>query len=121
MEDDDNANAEVGEYAHNFLEVVLRQFWEGCFGRRRTTTKMTVTSSDDEHEVAVMTLLMFKTLCEGEPALLSSMAQPEAPIIGDDRGEGGRGGSVADERITDGARTSATTERGICRDGNDYE
>ena len=46
---------------------------------------------------------------------------PEAPIIGDDRGKGEWVGSVADDRITDGARTSATTERGICCDGNDYE
>ena len=46
---------------------------------------------------------------------------PEALIVGDYRGEGGRGGSVGDERITDGARTSATTEREICREGNDYE
>jgi hypothetical protein len=34
---------------------------------------------------------------------------PEAPIAGDDRGEGGQGGSVADETITDGATTAATT------------
>ena len=46
---------------------------------------------------------------------------PEAPIVGEDRGEGGRGGFVADKRITDGVRTSATTERGMCCDGNDYE
>jgi len=46
---------------------------------------------------------------------------PEAPIIGDDRGKGEWVGSVADDRITDGARTLAMTERGICRDGNDYE
>ena len=34
---------------------------------------------------------------------------PEAPIAGDDRGKGGRGGSVTDETITDGATTVATT------------
>ena len=39
---------------------------------------------------------------------------PEAPIAGDNRGEGGRGGSVADETITDGA-TTATTEQGMRR------
>ena len=40
---------------------------------------------------------------------------PEAPIAGDDRVEGGRGGSVADETLTDGATAAATTERGMCR------
>ncbi len=39
---------------------------------------------------------------------------PEAPIVGDDRGEGGRGGSVTDKTITDGAKTMAT-ERGMRR------
>ena len=38
---------------------------------------------------------------------------PEAPIAGDDRGEGGRGGSVADKMITDRARTTATKEQGM--------
>ena len=40
---------------------------------------------------------------------------PEAPIAGCNRGEGGRGGSVADKTITDGATTAATTERGMRR------
>ncbi len=38
---------------------------------------------------------------------------PEAPIAGDDRGEGGRGGSIADKTITDRARTTATKEQGM--------
>ena len=38
---------------------------------------------------------------------------PEATIIGDDRGKGKRGGSFADETITDGAKTMATTEWGM--------
>ncbi len=39
---------------------------------------------------------------------------PEATIISDDRSEGKRGGSVADETITDGAkRTMAMTEWGM--------
>ena len=42
-------------------------------------------------------------------------------IIGDDRGKGGQGRSVGDKTITDGAKTMATTERGMCRDDNDYE
>jgi hypothetical protein len=40
---------------------------------------------------------------------------PEVPIVGNDRGEGGWGGSVADKTITDGARTTATMERGMHR------
>ena len=38
---------------------------------------------------------------------------PEATIISDDHGKGKRGGSFADEMITDGAKTTATTERGM--------
>ena len=57
----------------------------------------------------------------GQAVVVVAHSLPETPIFGDDRGEGGRGGSVADDRITDGASTLATTERGICRDGNDYE
>jgi hypothetical protein len=70
MEDDDNANAEAGEYARSFLEVVLRQLWEGRFGRRRRTTKTTEASSDNEHKEE-----MSKTLCKGEPTSLSSTAR----------------------------------------------
>ncbi len=68
-EDDDDTNAEVGGYAHDFLEVVLRRLWEGRFGRRRTTTKTTETSRDDKHEGDVVMLSMSETLCEGEPLL----------------------------------------------------
>ena len=52
-EDDDDADMEAGEYARDILEVVLRQLWEGRFGRRTTMTKTTETStetsSDNEH------------------------------------------------------------------------
>jgi len=41
MEDDDDAFSEAGEYARNFLEVTLRQLWEGHF---RMTTTMTTTT-----------------------------------------------------------------------------
>jgi len=58
---------------------------------------------------------------QGQAVVIVARSLPEAPIVGDDRGEGGRGGSVGDDWITDGARTLATTEQGICRDGNDYE
>ena len=43
-------------------------------GRRRLTTKMTKMSSDDKHKEDVMTWLMSKTLCKGEPSSLSSTA-----------------------------------------------
>jgi len=33
--DDDNADAEAGEYARDFLEVALSRLWEGLFGRER--------------------------------------------------------------------------------------
>ena len=39
---------------------------------------------------------------------------PKAPIVGNDRGKGGRGGSVADETIMDGAKMAAT-KRGMRR------
>jgi hypothetical protein len=54
-EDDDETDAEAGGCSRDFLEVVLRQHWEGRFGRRRTTTKTTETSRDDEHEDDVVT------------------------------------------------------------------
>ena len=40
---------------------------------------------------------------------------PKAPIAGDDHGEGGQGGSVADETITDEATKATTTERRMRR------
>ncbi len=76
-EDDDDTDVEAGGYARDFLEVVLRQLWEGRFGRRRTTMMTTETSRDDEHEEDVMTRLMFETLCEGNPSSLLSTARPK--------------------------------------------
>ncbi len=64
-EDDDDTDAEAGGYARDFLEVILHVLWDGRFGKRRTTTKTTETSRDNEHEEDVMTRLMFETLCEG--------------------------------------------------------
>jgi len=51
----------------------------------------------------------------GRAVVVVVHGSPEAPIVGDDRGKGGRGKSVADETITDGAKTTATTERGMRR------
>ena len=76
-EDDDNTDVEAGGYARDFLEVVLRRLWEGRFGRRRMTMKMTEMSRDDEHEEDVVTWSMFETLCEGKPSSSLSMARPK--------------------------------------------
>ena len=54
MEDNDNDDAEAGEYAHDFLEVTLRRLWEGLFGRRTTTAKMMETIRDNVHEEDVV-------------------------------------------------------------------
>jgi hypothetical protein len=77
IEDDDDTDVEAGGYALDFLDVVLRRLWEGRFGRRRTTTKMTETSRDDKHEEDVVMRSMFEMLCKGEPLLSSSTARPK--------------------------------------------
>jgi hypothetical protein len=76
MEDDDPPTRKRGG-VRDFLEVVLRRLWEGRFGRRRMTTKTTETSRDDEHEDDIVTWLMFRTLCEGEPSSSLSTACPK--------------------------------------------
>ncbi len=75
--DDDDTDAEAGGYARDFLEVILRRLWEGRFGKRRTSTKKTEMSRDNEHEEDVMTRLMFETLCKGKPPSSSSKARPK--------------------------------------------
>jgi hypothetical protein len=62
-----------------------------------------------------MTRSMFETLCEGKLSSSSSKAHPKRRSTTAARVGGGRGGSVADETITDGTRTAATTERGMRR------
>ena len=69
-EDVDDADTEAGENVRDFLEVVLCQLWEGRFGRRRTTTKTTETSSDNEHQEDFVTRSM-------SPSLSLSMACPK--------------------------------------------
>ena len=105
-EDDDDTDAEAGGYACDFLEVVLRQLWEGRFGRRRTTTKTTETSRDDKHKDDVVSWSIVRASRRRRCPRLARSA-------GKDCGEGKREGSVADETITDGAKTTATTERGM--------
>ena len=79
-EDDDDTDAEAGGYARDFLEVILRQFLEGHFGRRRMTMQTTETSRDDEHEEDIVTRSMFEMLCEGKPSLLLSTARPKCRL-----------------------------------------
>jgi hypothetical protein len=50
----------------------------------------------------------------GRAVIVVVHGSPEAPIVGEDHGKGGQGGSVADETITDGAKTTAT-EQGMHR------
>ena len=104
-------------YAHDFLEVILCRLWEGRFGKWRTTTKTTETSRDRQQAQRRRhdTFNVRNALRGQAIAVVVVQGSPEAPIAGDDRGEGGRGGSVTDETITDGARTAATTERGMRR------
>jgi hypothetical protein len=103
-EDDDDTNAEAGGYAR-----LGRVFWEeeddtedgdeqGRRARRRRRYAVEVRDAPRGGAVVVVV-----------------HGSPEAPIAGDDRDEGGRSGSVADETITDGATTAATTERGMRR------
>ena len=55
-EDDDNddADAEAGEYVCDFLDVGLQQLCEGHFGRTAPMTMMMQTSREDEHDEDAM-------------------------------------------------------------------
>jgi hypothetical protein len=120
-EDDDDTDAEAGGYARDFLEVILHRLWEGHFGKRRTTTKTTETSRDNEHEEDVMTRSMFETLCEGKPSSSSSKARPKrrSPET-----TAARSGGVDPSR-TKRSRTGRGRRRrrngGCVGDDNDYE
>jgi hypothetical protein len=76
-EDEDDTDTEAVGYASDFLEVILRQLWEGRFGKRRTTTKTTEMSGDNNHDEDIMTRSMSETLCEGKPLSSSSKALPK--------------------------------------------
>ena len=101
-EDDDDTDAEAGGYTR-----LGRAFWEeeddnkdgneqGQRAQRRRCDAIEI--RDDLRGGAVVVVVH---------------NSPEAPIAGYDHGEGGRGGSVADETITDGVTTAATTKRGM--------
>ena len=49
----------------------------------------------------------------GQAVVVIVQGLPEAPIAGNDRGEGGRGGSGTDKTITDWERKAVTMERGM--------
>jgi len=106
-EDEDDTDAEVGGgYERDFLEVVLRQLWEGRFGRMMMAMKMTETSRDNKHEEDVMTWSMYEMLCEceGKPSLSSSTACPKRRSSATAARAGG-----TDPSRTRGARTTAMT------------
>jgi hypothetical protein len=119
-EDDDDTDVEAGGYAHDFLEVVLRQLWEEHFGRRRTTTKTTGTSRDDEHEEDVMTRSMFETLCEGEPSLLLSTACPKRRSLATTAARAGGADLLRTKRSWTGRRRRQRNG-GCVGDDNDYD
>ena len=120
-EDDDDTDAEAGGYAPDFLEVVLRQLWEGHFGRRRTTTKMTETSRDDEHEEDVMMRSMFETLCEGEPSLSLSTARPKRRSSETTAARVGGADLSRTKRSQTGRRQRQRRNGGCVGDDNDYD
>ena len=103
-EDDDNTDAEAGGYAR--LGRAFREEEDdneegdeqGGRARRRRRDAVEV-----------------RDALRGGAVVVVVHGSPEAPIAGDDRGKGGRGGSVADKTITDGATMAATTERGMRR------
>jgi hypothetical protein len=103
-EDDDDTVAEAGGYARlgrAFREEEDDNEDGGEQGRRARRRR------HDAVEV--------RDALRGGAVVVVVHGSPEAPIAGDDCGEGGRGGSVADETITDGAMT------GCVGDNNDYE
>ena len=119
-EDDDDTEVEAGGYAHDFLEVVLRRLWEDRFGRRRTTTKTTGTSRDDEHEEDVVTRSMFKTLCEGEPSSSLSTARPKRRSSATTAVRAGGANPLRTKRSWTGRRRRQRNG-GCVSDDNDYD
>ncbi len=75
--------------------------------------KTTETSRDNEHEEDVV--MRSRDTLQGRVIVIIVHGLPEAPIVVNNCGEGGQGGSVADETIMYRAKTMATTERGMRR------
>ena len=121
MEDDDGTDTEVGGYACDFLEVVLHRLWEGRFGMRRTTTKTTEMSRDDEHKEDVMTRSMFETLCEGKPSSSLSMAHPKRRLLATTVARAGGADSLWAKGSQTGRRRRQRWNGECIGDDNDYE
>ena len=115
-EDNDDTDAEAGEYACDFLDVTLSQLWEGRFGRRTTTAKTMEMSGEDKHKEDVVLRSMFEMHCKGvrqemrrghccrQPPLPEDEACPTWLSLL----------SLSDNASPrDVARTTATTEQGI--------
>ena len=103
-DDDDNTVTEAGEYAR--------------LGRAFREEEDNNKDGDEQGRRARRRLrdaVEVRDALRGGAIVVVVHGSPEAPIAGDDHGEGGRGGSVADETITDGATTAATTEQGMRR------
>ncbi len=106
-EDDGDTDAEAGEYAR--------------LGRAFREEEDDTEDGDEQGRRARRRrrdAVEIRDALRGGAVVVVVHGSPEAPIAGDDRGEGGRCGSVADETITDGATTAATTattERGMRR------
>ena len=103
-EDDDDTDAEAGGYAR--LGRAFREEEDdnedgdeqGRRARRRRRDAVEV-----------------RDALRGGAVVVVVHGSPEAMIISNDRGEGKRGGSFTDETIMDGAKTTATTELGMCQ------
>jgi hypothetical protein len=119
-EDDDDTNAEAGGYACDFLEVVLRRLWEGRFGRRRTTTKTSETSRDNEH--GEVTRSMFEALCEVEPPPSSlSTAHPKCRSSAMTAVRAGGADPLRTKQSRTGQRQRRRRNGGCFGDDNNYE
>ena len=120
-EDDSDTDAEAGGYACDFLEVVLRQLWEGRFGRRRMTTKTTETSRYDEHEEDVVTRSMFETHCKGELPLSLSTACPKCRLLATTAARAGGADPSRTKRSRTGRRRGQRRNGECISDNNNYE
>jgi hypothetical protein len=113
-EDDDDTDVEAGGVRARFLgglppPTLGRAFWEeenDNEDNRKEQGRRARKRRRDAVDV--------RDALQGQAVVVVVHGLPEAPIVGDDRGEGGWGGSVADEKIMDGAKTTAT-ERGMRR------
>ena len=103
------------------MEVVLRRLWQGCFGRRRMTTKTTEMSRDDEHEEDVVTRLMFETLCEGELSSSLSTARLKRRLSETTAARAGRADPSRTKRSRTGQRRRQRRNGGCIGDNNNYD